>query len=56
MTNKKGAAIEIGEYLLNIEQQRVRLKTIYNSLPEKWKSKIKKNVEKNSPDLFKFLL
>jgi len=50
------AAIEIGEYLLNIEQQRVRLKTVYNSLPEKWKNKIKKNVEKNSPDLFKFLL
>lgn len=50
------AAVEIGEYLLNIEQQRVRLKTIYNSLPEKWKSKIKKNIEKNSPDLFKFLL
>ena len=55
MEKDLAAARELGEFLLQDEGQRRKLKKIYNSLPKKWRDKIKKSVEKSSETLFNFL-
>jgi hypothetical protein len=49
------AAREIGEFLLQKDEQRKRLSKIFNDLPEKWQAKIKENLKEDFPVLYEFL-
>jgi len=49
------SAKEIGEFLLDDPEQRKKLRDIFNSLPKKWRDKIKTSVENISPELYDFI-
>ncbi|MDP8215431.1 MAG: GSU2403 family nucleotidyltransferase fold protein [Candidatus Euphemobacter frigidus] len=48
-------AKEIGEFLLDNPEQRIKLKKIFNALPKKWQGKIKTSVKNISPELHDFI-
>jgi hypothetical protein len=48
------AAVEIGEFLLEDEVQKKKLTETFTSLPKKWQSTIKRNLEIHSPGIFNF--
>ncbi len=49
------AARDLGEFLLQAPDQRRKLKTIYSSLPGKWREKIKTSAKDLSSELYEFL-
>lgn len=49
------AAREIGEFLLDNPEQRIKLKEIFNALPKRWQNKIKISVKSISPELRDFI-
>ncbi len=48
-------AKEIGEFLLENEQQKKRLAEIFNSLPLKWQNKVLNNIINDTKKLYKYL-
>ncbi len=48
------AAVEIGEFLLEDEVQKEKLKEVFISLPKKWQTVIKRNLEIHSRIIFDF--
>jgi len=49
------SAREIGKFLLNDDNQKKKLKQIFNEIPKKWQNKIKSNLKENSVTLHEFL-
>ncbi len=56
MIRDLNAVKNIGEFLLKDSKQKSKLKEIFNSLPKKWKRRIEKNIKKNLPSLYNFLI
>jgi len=50
------SAVELGEYLLKQSKTEVKMKNIFNSLPEKWKNKILTILKKNSEIIYLYLI
>ncbi len=45
-------AVELGEFLINICEHTVKMRTILNGLPARWVKDIKSVIEKNSPKIY----
>ena len=49
------SAREIGKFLLKDENQKKKLKQLFDKMPKKWQNKIKSNLKENSAVLHEFL-